>query len=170
MRALTPLVAGIADGLVREALIVDGGSIDDARAIAEAAGCRWIEAFRGAPQWIAGANAAKGEWLLFLPAAGMLERGWVEETRALIERGAHRAAIFRLAYADAEPRARRKELVVNLLAGLAQRPRPEQGLLIARALYDALGGFDERARFYEDFIARIGRARLATLRTAIVMA
>ena len=51
-----------------------------------------------------------------------------------------------------------------LVAALGARPRPQQGLLIARKFYDALGGHSEAAADPEaELVRRIGRRRLITL-------
>jgi hypothetical protein len=51
-----------------------------------------------------------------------------------------------------------------LASALGARPRPEQGLLIAKEFYAALGGHSETAADAEtDLIARIGRRRIVRL-------
>jgi hypothetical protein len=42
-------------------------------------------------------------------------------------------------------------------------PRPEQGLVISRALYDELGGHREGAEPEADLLRRLGRRRIARL-------
>ena len=49
------------------------------------------------------------------------------------------------------------------------RPRPEQGLLIARRFYDQLGGHGDGKKAQERLFARIGRRRMVTLRARIVL-
>ena len=44
---LAALVPAVVEGIVQEAIVVDGGSTDETRAIAEAAGTQLIEAPRG---------------------------------------------------------------------------------------------------------------------------
>jgi glycosyltransferase involved in cell wall biosynthesis len=73
---LAALVPAVVDGLVQEAVLVDGGSIDETRAIAEAAGTHLIVAPAGrGSQLEAGASEARGDWLLFLHADTVLEPG-----------------------------------------------------------------------------------------------
>ena len=49
---------------------------------------------------------------------------------------------------------------------LGAPPRPEQGLLIAKHLYDTVGGHSERAGDPEhDLLRRIGRRRIVKLAT-----
>ena len=84
---LAALVPAVVQGVVQEAIVVDGGSTDDTSAIAESAGTHLIgtEPGRGR-QLAAGAAAAKGDWLLFLHADTVLEPGWVQEADSFMER------------------------------------------------------------------------------------
>ena len=55
-----------------------------------------------------------------------------------------------------------------LTAALGALPRPEQGLLIPRQLYDSLGGHSETAADPDaDLLRRIGRRRMVTLSTSV---
>ena len=84
---LAALVPAVVDGIVQEAILSDGGSSDDTRIIADAAGVQLIDAPRGrAAQLEAGAALARGDWLLFLPAGTALEPGWAEEVHGFIEK------------------------------------------------------------------------------------
>jgi glycosyltransferase involved in cell wall biosynthesis len=90
---LAALVPAVVKGIVQEAILVDGGSTDETRLIAKAAGTQLIEAPRGrGTQLDAGASRAKGDWFLFLHADTVLDPGWVEEAESFIERGRDRAA------------------------------------------------------------------------------
>jgi len=60
-----------------EIWLVDGGSRDETRSIAAAAGCRLAAARRGRGRQLqAGAALASGPWLLFLHADTRLSSGW----------------------------------------------------------------------------------------------
>jgi glycosyltransferase involved in cell wall biosynthesis len=142
---LAALVPAVVDGLVQEAILADGGSTDDTRIIADAAGAQLIDAPRGrASQLRAGAAIAKGEWLLFLPAGTALEPGWAEEAKSFIERvesGRRRrgAGFFRFALDEDGFGPRLFERLVRLRGLLLARPHRDQGLLIARKHYERLG-------------------------------
>ena len=163
-RALAPLVMGVADGWVKQAIVVDGGSSDDTLEVAEAAGCDIVQSAYGAKQLIAGAAAAKARWLLFLRVETALEESWLEEARRFITHGDGRAAAFRLAYERPGFMARGAELVA-FARGLVKRPRAEQGLLISRALYEKTGGYHNTPDAYANLIGRIGAQRLVMLRS-----
>src|SRR5688500_7261546 len=98
LASLAPELAG------GEVVVADGGSADATVAIAVGAGARVVQAPHGrGSQLRAGAEAARGDWLLFLHADTKLAPGW----RAVAERfmadptNAERAAAFRLALDDA---------------------------------------------------------------------
>ncbi|HYE28862.1 MAG TPA: TIGR04283 family arsenosugar biosynthesis glycosyltransferase [Allosphingosinicella sp.] len=153
---------------VREAdeiLVIDGGSVDATAALAEAAGARLLGSARGrGTQLAAGAAASKGDWLLFLHADTRLAPGWRESAERHIARHADRAACFRLRLDAGEWQARLIEAGVALRVKLLALPYGDQGLLISRALYEAVGGHRPLPLMEDvDLVRRIGRARLARL-------
>ncbi len=164
---LAALEAARDGGLPREVLVVDGGSADATIEIAERWGARVLDApaNRGA-QLAAGGAAAADDWLLFLHADTRLAPGWVAVARAFMARpeARERAAVFRLALDDPDPRARRIERLASWRARALGLPYGDQGLLISRAFYQGLGGFRPLALMEDvEFMRRIGRARLVTL-------
>jgi rSAM/selenodomain-associated transferase 2 len=164
---LAPLVPAVAEGLVRELIIVDGGSGDNTLAIAEDVGARVVTTARGrGRQLAAGAAAARGEWLLFLHADTALDDDWRRDAARFIERtGAReRAAAFRFAFDDDAPAARRAAWWVRLRCRVLALPYGDQGLLISRSFYDALGGYRDLPLMEDvDIVRRIGRQRLTIL-------
>src|SRR5262249_13325599 len=99
---LAALVAGSANGLVREVILADRGSSDGTAMIADEAGCR-IEVARGAvgEGLRSAATKARGAWLLFLRPGVVLDASWTEEVTGFMQRaelGGYadaRAATFR---------------------------------------------------------------------------
>src|ERR1051325_381996 len=153
--------------LVREVVVVDGGSRDDTVAIAETAGARVIAAERGRGQQLAtGAAAASGEWLLFLHADCRLSLGWEDAVERFVAapHAAAGAGDFGFALDDPSPAARRLERIVAWRCRALGLPYGDQGLLIARRLYDEVGGFSALPLMEDvDLVRRLGRARLAPL-------
>lgn len=170
--SLSPLAAFRALDLIREVILADGGSMDETAAVAEAAGARLIRAETGrGSQLAAGAVAARGDWLLFLHADTVLPPGWHDTVRGFIEDpgNARRAAYFRFALDDARFAARRIAWLTNLRCRLVGLPYGDQGLLIARDFYDALGGYAPVPLMEDvDLVRRIGRRRLVMLDRAAV--
>src|SRR6266513_714624 len=105
-----------AAAIVKEIVIADGGSSDETAAIAREAGAHVIGAPRGrGVQLAAGAEAAAGDWLLFLHADCRLEEGWETAVRAFLSApGASLpAGYFDFRLDDSAPAARRVERIVD---------------------------------------------------------
>lgn len=171
-RTLAALVAGVTGGIVKEVIVVDGGSEDETLAIADAAGCAILKAERGrAKQLRAGADASKGKWLLFLHADTALAQGWAEETERFIHtpQSRKKAAAYKLAFDDASAEAKRVVFWARLRARVMKLPYGDQGLLISRFFYDGLGGYPDIPLMEDvEILRRIGPQRLVLLETQAV--
>jgi hypothetical protein len=86
------------------------------------------------------------------------------EQAELAREAERRAAVFSPgSQQGAKPLARLQSL-------FRRAPRPEQGIIVAKRLYDSLGGHRDGAADCEaDLLRRLGRTRLAVLRTAIII-
>lgn len=164
---LVALEEGRHSRLLREVLVVDGGSRDGTAERAARRGARVLIAPRGrGVQLAAGAAAAQGDWLLFLHADTRLAPGWSGTVAAyLAERAnAQRAGAFRLVLDDTAPAARRIERLAHWRAVRLGLPYGDQGLLIGRAFYHQLGGFRPLPLMEDvDLVRRIGRQRIDLL-------
>lgn len=146
-------------------VVVDGGSNDDTPAVAHRLGTRIAFAPRGrGSQLAAGARDAQGDWLLFVHADTILDTGWFTVARAFVASGDDLAGWFRFALDDPSPAARRLERLVSWRCRLLALPYGDQGLLLSRALYDAVGGYRPLPLMEDiDLVRRLGRRRLAAL-------
>ncbi len=179
VHALAALVPAAAEGVVREVVVVDGGSTDNTDMVADAAGCTFVT--RKGPRserLVHGASVAKrGDWLLFLQPETLLESGWHHEVQAFIERaertpkGPKTAAAFRLRYEAFGLGPRLSEKAASVRSQLLGMPYGNQGLLISRQFYEKLGGHRPLPEMEDlDLAKRIGRSRMVFLRAAAVSA
>jgi rSAM/selenodomain-associated transferase 2 len=126
-----------------DVVVADGGSTDDTPGCAERSGARLVRAPRGrARQLNAGAAVATGDWLLFLHADSRLHVGARRTLlAAIVDDSDLQAAVFR--FAIDLPRAWKRfiELGQTLRERLTGLRYGDQGLLIHRELFRAVGGF-----------------------------
>lgn len=141
-------------------IVVDGGSTDETVSIAEQRGAIVVQAPRGrGVQCHAGALRAVSEWLLFLHADTLLPLEAETIIRNFAAKSSAQVGTFRVRFADGGR-------VLNALAWAATRSDSvftrfgDQGILVRRSFYDALGGFPPWPLF-ED-VALFQRARKLT--------
>ncbi len=163
----------------REHIVVDGGSTDGTRAFLESLGpaVRWVSEPDGgiADAMNKGVRMARGHWILVLHAADVFEGG-----------GALARAAMRLAEpgpgAGIDLLACDVRLVGPGRARLASAGKParrlrfkpvcHQGALCRRALFERVGGFDDRFRICMDydFMARALRSGARFAHAPLVLA
>ncbi len=172
---LSALVPAAAAGLLAEVVIADAGSRDATAEVADIAGCRFTSSTEALGSRLkAAAATVRSPWVMFLRAGAVPQPGWIEaadhfiQTTGLLE-GAGRAAIFRLSGLTNAVRPGFAELLAMVRAAIARGPRPEQGLLIARRLYDAIGGHSAGDDAEAAILRRLGRQRLVVLPAAITI-
>jgi rSAM/selenodomain-associated transferase 2 len=128
-----------------ETLVVDGGSGDATAAVSRNGGARLLRSpasGRGQQlRW--GAAQADGPWLLVLHADSRLPTGWVDAVTAVLERpdAETQAWYFDFKVSGTRPMLRLLEQAVAWRSRWRQRPYGDQGLLIHRRLYTAVGGY-----------------------------
>jgi glycosyltransferase involved in cell wall biosynthesis len=175
---LAALVAGATAGIVREVIVADAGSSDATAMIADSAGCRIeVTAAPLGERLRQAAAGARGPWLMFLPPGAVPDWTWTQETQRFIEhaelsgRSDARAAAFRRT-GEADTLGSAIVEGLGLVAGaLGALPRPQQGLLIAKTLYERLGQHrGEDAEPERKFLRRLGRRRIVLLRSRTMMA
>jgi rSAM/selenodomain-associated transferase 2 len=128
-----------------EIIVADGGSSDATVAVAAAAGARVVTARRGrARQMNRGARAALREWLLFLHADSRLDQSAALVLRsALEEPPSFDTAVFR--FAIDLPRMWKYVIETGqaLRESVLGLPYGDQGLLVRRDAFVAVGGFPD---------------------------
>ena len=143
-----------------ELTIVDGGSFDLTISIAQIQGVNVIKSpkkNRGY-QLNAGAENARGDWLLFLHADSRLDPSWVNSLYKIIQNKTSKSFAwyfdFKIKKHNLEFRI--LETAVALRSRFLQRPYGDQGLLIHKDLYYKSGGFSSLKLMEDlDFITRI---------------
>jgi rSAM/selenodomain-associated transferase 2 len=142
-----------------EIIVADGGSSDGTPAVAAAGGACVVSAPRGrGRQLAAGAARAKGAWLLFLHADARLTPAALRAAEETLDRPGMAAAAWPLAIDGTGAWLRWIERAAALRWRLTGLAYGDQGLLVRRALYDAVGGYPESS-IMEDvtLIRRIAR-------------
>jgi len=166
---LGALTEGLMAGLIAEVILADGGSDDAIGHVAEETGARLVAAPRGrGTQLAAGCRAARAPWLMVIHADSVLQPGWADAVAAHIADRPDRAGHFRLAFDSGAFMARVTAGWANLRARLFRLPYGDQGLVIPRALYDAVGGYPPIPLMEDVAIARKLGRRLCALDATIV--
>ncbi|MCI2399052.1 TIGR04283 family arsenosugar biosynthesis glycosyltransferase [Aliiroseovarius subalbicans] len=159
---LAALMEGVEAGVVRELILSDGGSEDGTCALADQAGARIVTGPPGRGGQIArGVAAASGGWLLILHADTHLAPGW--SGAVLAHMAGDRAGYFRLRFRARGLAPRLVAGWANLRARLFSLPFGDQGLVLPRVLYDAVGGMPELPLMEDVAMARALRGQLVAI-------
>jgi glycosyltransferase involved in cell wall biosynthesis len=163
---LAALVPGATSGLLSEVIVADCGSRDATADVADFAGCRFMTS--PAPvgaRLKAAALSSRTPWLMFLRPGSVPAPGWIEEVGRFVQASdpADRAAVFRPTTVADLMRPRLAELVALARLILGGGQGPDQGLLISRRLYEALGGHDDNADAESALLRKLGRKRIVML-------
>ncbi|MDF0599931.1 TIGR04283 family arsenosugar biosynthesis glycosyltransferase [Psychromarinibacter sp. C21-152] len=161
---LASLGEGLEEGVIRELILSDGGSADGTARIADAAGAILVTGPAGRGGQLArGAAEAQAEWLLFLHADTQLGPGWAPALLGHLRDHPDKAGHFRLAFRADGSAARLVARWANFRARAFGLPYGDQGLLISRRLYDAVGGYPEIPLMEDVALARALGRRLVPL-------
>ena len=142
-RTLASLVPAVAEGVLRDAVILDSGGRESTAAIADAAGCHHL---RGTPQAHLGEATAftNASWILMLKPGVILEHDWFREAAEFVERAEalEDAAQLCAAFSYASQRyglsARLGEFWRFVSANLFGRVSDSQGLIMNREAVRAI--------------------------------
>ena len=169
VQTLAPLVSGATAGLVTEVIVADAGSSDATAEVVDLAGCTYLVSDTAVGARLKqAAAAARTPWLMFMRPGTVPEPGWIEAVEAFIANGdaEDRAAAFRRRSDEIEQPGL-AAFFGTLKAALFGTPvGPDQGLLIARRVYDRLGGHPASAEAEAALLSRLGRRRIALLAAA----
>lgn len=168
-RTLAALVPGVVEGVIKEVIVVDGGSDDATLEIAESTGCRIIpgDAARGLQLW-QGCRAARGDWLLILHPDSALGEGWLDQVQIHMKTWPLRAGYFHLRFDDPSWLVALWAEMLALRARWLAMPSGDHGLLLSRALYDSAGGYKDQAAFEDVALTlALGRARLRPMAASL---
>ena len=161
-RTLSALVPGVVEGMIKEVVIVDGGSDDATLEIADSTGCQIIktDAERGLQLW-QGCRATRGDWILIMHSNSQLGDGWMDQVQAHIKNYPLQAGYFHLRFDDPSIMVGLWAEMLALRARWLAMPSGDHGLLLSRALYDTVGGYKDQAAFEDVALSMaLGRARL----------
>lgn len=129
-----------------EVIVVDGGSTDRTREIAQAEPCiRLLSAPKGrASQMNTGAQVAHGEWLLFLHADTLLPDDALRRLAELEDDALCQAGGFRHRFSGDDWRLRLISWMDNVRTRSTRIIYGDQAMFVRRALFAKLGGFPEQ--------------------------
>lgn len=163
-RTADALLEGVADGLVAELVISDGGSEDQTAEMAGELGARLVTGPAGRGGQIArGVAAASTEWVLILHADTHLSPGWPAAVRRHMATHPDAAAWFRLAFRGGGLPGRVVAAGATLRSRLFGMPYGDQGLLVSKSLLAEIGGVPELPLMEDVALARRLKGRLRPL-------
>ncbi len=158
----------LSSGFSGEIIVADGGSVDRTRETAlRHTGVVVIDSPKGrGVQMNAGSAAAAGDVLLFLHADTMLEPGWAEELRALLDGPSFVGGAFSFSMDNPSLKYRFVEAWVRLRCRIFDLPYGDQAIFIRKNVFQPLGGYKEIPLMEDvDLISRMKKqGRIAVLR------
>ncbi|MFH1215893.1 MAG: TIGR04283 family arsenosugar biosynthesis glycosyltransferase [Pseudomonadota bacterium] len=141
---LPATLAAIGNDKQLEIIVVDGGSTDNSPEIARKRGIMVIASDLGrARQLNKGAEAAKGEILLFLHGDTKLPAGFIEPVVNAMKRQNFVAGAFQLAIESRRRNVQWIARLANLRSRFLHLPYGDQGLFMRATLFREIGGYPD---------------------------
>jgi hypothetical protein len=169
---LAALVPGAADGLISEAIVVDGGSTDDTDVVADIAGCHFLKGPTDPGERLAaGAAKARAPWLLFFRPGIVLDGDWIRDVRgfvdAVVRAGEQdrRAAVFAIEMDGFGLATRLAEWRTRIGFRVGLGADAAQGLLVSAEAYRKAGGHGRGPGAERALSRRLGNRSISVLRT-----
>lgn len=127
---------------VRQIIVVDGGSMDNTRAVAHELADLVFSAPRGrAAQMNAGAARASGDILLFLHADTLVPDGFAQAISAACREPGIIGGRFDVTLTPSSPLLRLTGELMNCRSRLSRIATGDQGIFIRRDVFERLGGY-----------------------------
>ena len=126
---LSALIAGVAAGLVGDAVIVSPYATEALEAVAEGSGAALVVQGDAGRPWRAGAQAARREWVLCLEAGDIPREGWVRTLDRFVGTARPEEALARLR----RPHAALSERIAARIERVIGAGCPRAGDLVRRA-------------------------------------
>jgi len=136
----------------RDMIVSDGESIDETLLLALKAQARIVIGGAGRGQQLARAvewafQTSSHEWVLILHADSQLQEGWESAVTNHIQNHSNQVGYFTFGANARGWEPRFMEFVVRLRDIWPKLPYGDQGLLISKEMYDAVGGYPEQSLF-----------------------
>lgn len=157
---------------VREIIVVDGGSTDQTRDVAQALADRVLSAPRGrAAQMNAGAERANGDILLFLHADTLVPEGFAAAVAAACKAPGVVGGRFDVDLTPSTPLLRLTGELMNWRSRLSRIATGDQAMFVRRDVFERMGGYANIPLMEDVELSRRlkGAGRIACLRQRVTV-
>jgi glycosyltransferase involved in cell wall biosynthesis len=140
---------------VVEVVVADGGSRDGSVERARGLGVRVLECPRGRGTQLArAAGSARGRWLWTVHADALPAPGTLARVLAFARRGSHPWGFLRTRVEGGGAPYRVLEALTEMRARSLCLPYGDQGVVVKRSLFEAVGGYEEVPLMEDVLLAR----------------
>ncbi len=142
--SIAAVIKGVNQEVVREIIVVDGGSVDNTPAVAEQEGALVLHAQPGrAYQLNRGAEKANGDILLFLHGDTFIPAGFDTLITKTLQQPGVAGGAFSLAIENGSTALKSVAFLANLRSRIFQLPYGDQALFTTKTTFDMIGGFPQ---------------------------